>query len=679
MKGTIQLAQVCALVAYTASQAVADAGTFSTDFNAGLPTNSTVFGNAVMAATGGYTNSGCLQLTTAVASQSGSFVITNDLDEGVPAVSFTASFRILIGGGQRWNYGDGLSFNFAADVPLGTTSSPENGVGTGISVGFRTTPVVGNSNPTITASGYGTPATGSPTYVDNVRANTFIDAVIQLNPDNTLSVVYDGAYIYSNVPVNFYPGPGSLFWIGAGTSSQYENHFIDDLHITTRTNAMPYITSYAPRGRQAPAGSSIDVVVTNFNTALSPNSVTLNVDGAAVSPAVASTFDGNTRIHFAPGPDWIHSSQHTVTVMFADNATPAQTQMFSWKFTVAEALPTNFVTVLSDSFESYVLGKIDKEPLYWSGGANGPNAAPNGSGNPWFGPYGPNCGIVNAEGAVSPHTGNNMIRGNVVGDQDALWCDVAYRFHNGQPIKGNCELDWWQYDPYTSTSATAFKDYVSFYYYNNETFPATADWPEAWNTWTTSQAQLFWANGIDYTLEQSVTLGGSGYSQPGGNSDPTKYQIRLEEKSGATYGLDGWCNTSVPRTTGWHHNRILMGPPHTNGTVMVYFYIDDMLTPAYSGLSTLAATGFGLIEIVTAWGDTDQAYYDDLSFALVRPPDVTATAGMGQSITLTWPGEGFALQSSPGFYGPWTDVPGATSGYSYDITSGKPQFFRLRD
>ena len=83
------------------------AGTFSSDFNSGLPAGTTLFGNASVTPAGGVTNSGCLQLTTATASQSSSFVITNELDPGQTIASFRASFKAYIGGGSG---ADGFSF-----------------------------------------------------------------------------------------------------------------------------------------------------------------------------------------------------------------------------------------------------------------------------------------------------------------------------------------------------------------------------------------------------------------------------------------------------------------------------------------------------------------------------------------------------------------------------------------
>src|SRR5689334_19553874 len=77
-----------------------NAATFFSDFNSGQPTGTAVFGNSKVQATGGFTNSGVLALTTNGASLTAGFVITNDLDAGTPVVSFTATFKAFIGGGS---------------------------------------------------------------------------------------------------------------------------------------------------------------------------------------------------------------------------------------------------------------------------------------------------------------------------------------------------------------------------------------------------------------------------------------------------------------------------------------------------------------------------------------------------------------------------------------------------
>src|SRR5262249_18425951 len=123
---TCLLTTACALAAIQGSL---DAATFSSDFNSGLPANTSIYGDATLPASGGYNKSGYVQLPRDTASKKGSFVITNDLDAGIPVVSFTASFKVLIGGGDRFGYADGMSFNFAPDVPLAADSLAEQGVG----------------------------------------------------------------------------------------------------------------------------------------------------------------------------------------------------------------------------------------------------------------------------------------------------------------------------------------------------------------------------------------------------------------------------------------------------------------------------------------------------------------------------------------------------------------------
>jgi hypothetical protein len=679
--------------AFLVSLAGAQAGSFTSDFNSGLPTNCAVYGNAVVETNGGYTNSGCLQLTTAVTNQHGTFIITNDLDAGAPVVSFTASFKVRIGGSPaRWEFGNGLSFNFADNMPFGTWGGinfEENPTLNGLTIGFET--VKGNAGlpaPAILARASGAYIATNSVFVDNLRANTLVDCVIQFNPDSTLSVIYDGVYVYTNEPVSgFSPNGGSLFGLGAHTGDWVDNHFIDNLNIVTRTTWTPFINSFAPRGRQVQPNSSLDVMLTDFYSFINvdTNTIVLKLDGQAVSPKITQQIDQNlitnTTVHFAPASGFAAGSTHSVSIAFADNSTPAQSQSFSWQFTTAETMPTNFVTVFSDGFESYKAGYLDKNL------DGDPNYAPNGSGNPWFGPWPENFSVVSRDTLtvdgtnldITPHSGTNMITTAWPQYTCTIWADLADRTHGGQPIRGNCRLDWWFFD--ANDQANGFMDYISLYYYNTVDTPATADWSARY---TDPSGGLFWDD-LDWgniTGYQSLSLGGSGYSQTGGNYDAGKYQIRLEEMAASgTYGIDGWCNT-INRTQGWHHNRILMGPPHANGTVMVYFYIDDMNTPVYSGLSTIAAQGITLLEIdtgrSTATLPRTRAFYDDISFALVRPPNLVSTRS-GKNMTLNWPGEGFTLQSASSVNGPWSDVSGAVSGYTYDTTSSPMQYFRLRN
>ena len=91
-------------------------GTFNANFNGATPPpGSQVFGNAAVTATGGPDGSGCLKLTTAVNSQTGSFVV-DDFDGGAAIYGFRATFKARIGGGTAIP-ADGWSFNVGPDLP----------------------------------------------------------------------------------------------------------------------------------------------------------------------------------------------------------------------------------------------------------------------------------------------------------------------------------------------------------------------------------------------------------------------------------------------------------------------------------------------------------------------------------------------------------------------------------
>src|SRR5207248_583765 len=85
---------------------------------------------------GGVAGTGTLKLTTATANQSGSFII-DDLDPGLRVNSFTATFKLRMGGGDS-TPADGISFNFASDLPSGAFSNGTEGEGHGLTIVFDT-------------------------------------------------------------------------------------------------------------------------------------------------------------------------------------------------------------------------------------------------------------------------------------------------------------------------------------------------------------------------------------------------------------------------------------------------------------------------------------------------------------------------------------------------------------
>ena len=669
----LKLSLAAAALALLGAPVCPYAGSFVTDFNSGLPPGSTVFGiSAVSPDDGsgaGYTNSGCLRLTGVLAGQSGSFIITNDLDAGSPVFSFTAAFKVMVLTADK---ADGFSFNFAPDLPMDTI--PAEGAGSGLTVEFDTfINAAPDTAPSVDLKVGGVERV--TTFCEFLRAGTFVDAVIQLNPNNTLDVIYDGVYIYSNLNLNAYnyvPAAGSLFGFGALTGAPYDDYSFDNLSIVTSTNAAPYVQSFAPCGRNVQTNSAIDIVLTDSLTKVDTKSIALTLDGVSISPSVTTNGSGETRLHFVPPAGFAFSSAHSVSLAFADNAAPAP-QPFTWQYSFRVAqppfVPGGYVTMFADDFESYALGALDKNPMYWVAG-NGPNYAPNGSGNPWFGPRPPNALVKAAENGVTPHSGTQMLGGGAPGEIDQNWYNLAYRLGGGRAFKSNCRLDWWFYDPLgNAPTATDFQDYVALC--NYDTAPATTDYPESSTPEDNGNLN---AGLVIWPRYQRLSLGASGDMPERGAYGSSRYQARIV---GASLGYaDGWINTSRERSVGWHHARIILGPLLPDGTVNVYFYIDDLATPVYWG-DSINSSGFNVIEINSGQANA-VGYFDDISFALAAAPPRLAIARAGQGLVLTWAG-GFTLEWAPSVKGPWSDVVGAASPYACDGRSQRMQFFRLRN
>lgn len=258
--------------------------------------------------------------------------------------------------------------------------------------------------------------------------------------------------------------------------------------------------------------------------------------------------------------------------------------------------------LFSDGFEGYVGGANPLDMNY-----AGPNASANGNlaGNPWFGPAPPNARVVGTEGSVTPHSGNQMIRGSAPSNLDENWYNLAYRLNGGTPYTGNIQYNWWFYDPLGSGGSN-YRDYAALGYYN--TVPGNTDYPGT--------------GGLNPAAQiQRLSLGAS---TPTGY-DNTRYQARVV---GATDGLGGgtWFNLSVTRSVGWHEGQIVVDNANN-----VRFYIDDMNNPVLTH-SAVLTYGYNVLELNTDFGPTT-GYYDDVSFSVIPEPGTAALLLCGG---LTW-------------------------------------------
>jgi hypothetical protein len=274
--------------------------------------------------------------------------------------------------------------------------------------------------------------------------------------------------------------------------------------------------------------------------------------------------------------------------------------------------------LFSDGFEGYTGGAspLDKN-------TTGPNAAPNGSGNPWFGPLPPNLRVVGAENAsngtpVTPHSGTQMVRGaNSPADFDQDWYNLAYRLNGGNPYTGNVTMRWWFFDPVGSGGAT-YQDFAALGFYN--TAPGNTDYPGTGSLNT----------GV--TQVQRLSLGGA--SVQGAGFDPTVYQARVVGASDGYSGASGWFNTTTPRTVGWHQGMIVIGPALGDGTNDVNFYIDNLTVPTLTH-NSVESFGYNVLELNANFG-SDSAYYDDVSFSVNPVPEPSTFGLVAIGLVVAW-------------------------------------------
>lgn len=266
--------------------------------------------------------------------------------------------------------------------------------------------------------------------------------------------------------------------------------------------------------------------------------------------------------------------------------------VFSFPFAAPAAV------VFTDGFESYTAGgsPLDKNTA-------GANSAPNGSGNPWFGPAPPNARVVGSDSTngptVAPHSGNNMIRGKgLVVDLDQNWYNLAYRLNGGNKYTGNIQFDWYFYDPVgQGTGSANFRDYAALGFYN--TAPSGTDYPGTGSLNSSTQIQRLGLGAIN-----------------GNAASQTVYNARVVGDAAGNAGVNGWFLTGVARSLGWHKGTVKVGPALGDNTNTVDFYVDDIFALQRNSIS---ASGYNVLEFNSSFGATT-GYFDDATFQTIPEP-----------------------------------------------------------
>ncbi len=460
-----------------------------------------------------------------------------------------------------------------------------------------------------------------------------------------------------------YLGPitGAFFAFGARTGGLNDNQFIDNLSITTYTSGYAFVASRAPTGKDVPVQTPLDIVLTNSTSLVNTSSIVLKLDGVIIKPAITldANNNNNTIIHYAPATPWSGASAHTVSLVFADDATPTpKVTTLDYTFTAADDISSiTWAAAFTEDFEGYKQGELDAND------SASPNKSNNNlSGNGWFGPYPGNDNLVGAMNGVTPHSGAKMLVASVPAYADMEWFNIAYRLHGGLPFMGNCQMDFWFYDP-TGPGHSEYADYAALLFYTSAS--TNADWPNITGQDMTA-----------YAINQRLSLGASPIQD--GTFDSTVYQARVVGSSGGYNANGDWFNLPTARSIGWHHGRVTIGHTQADNTASVYFYIDDMSNAALTH-NSVTSRGYNTMEINSGpWlVGTANGYYDDFSFSVAAPGKLAVTS-VGTNAVLNWTGQ-FVLQSAATVAGPYTNVTGSAYGpYTTNVTTGTPQFFRLR-
>ena len=161
----------------------------------------------------------------------GSYILP-DFNNGAIIGSFNAKFKARVGGGtERAAQGFSLVLanDLATDVPFreGGGTADGGGFTTGLVVSFDTIDNLGvfgaNGNDPGDAPGVivriggvkvavrrATNLTTDPAAANNIGTPRFVDVEVNLDPDGTLDVTYDGVKIYDNVGIGYAPSGGRV-------------------------------------------------------------------------------------------------------------------------------------------------------------------------------------------------------------------------------------------------------------------------------------------------------------------------------------------------------------------------------------------------------------------------------------------------------------------------------------
>lgn len=274
------------------------------DFDNGqVPPNAALFGDATISTTNGVGNSGVLKLTVNQTAQMGSLIL-EALDPGVVVTDLEVRFDLRIGN-DGGSHADGMSFVWSPTLTNTAFGEEYHGglmqeaAGSlqpgGLAVSFDT--INFGPDPEDPAPGVDILLGGTtiarfdhdtyfpflpPDFL--ITGASFVPVVISVSSNGILSVIHNNVVLVSNFQLPGFTGyRNARFGWGARTGGYADNHFVDNLCITSVTaNPAPQIAMLA-------TGTNALVAFTgDLQSAPAPAGPWSDLAGAA-SPQVVST------------------------------------------------------------------------------------------------------------------------------------------------------------------------------------------------------------------------------------------------------------------------------------------------------------------------------------------------------------------------------------------------------
>lgn len=227
--------------------------------------------------------------------------------------------------------------------------------------------------------------------------------------------------------------------------------------------------------------------------------------------------------------------------------------------------------------------------------------------------------VANSFGTITPYgSDTHLIYGNSPNFFAEQVQNIGYRYNGGINFNGNISLSWKFYDPAgAGANAGGYRDmgYLNGFqtsYTPNKDYATGAPDPQG-----------AFANGDEIL--------GIGANTAAAGANSSVYQARLLYSStannGASYtGANGWFNTGVGRTIGWHTATITLGNPNGANTTVTESIDGNVVLSGIMSASSIDSVNSIILD--SGWG-TQVGAFDDFTLSSVPEPGTCALLGLG--------------------------------------------------